>query len=469
MKLLMSYRVVLMLALYLFSGCSSYYRSYLGIEEQLQKGDYKKAESVLDSDKYLNKPRNRLLYHLNKGYLLHLQAKHDSSNHYFNAADIMIEDYKANIGAEIGSYFFNPTITPYKAEHFETIMIHYYKALNYMNLRKYDDALVEARRINLKLQILNDRYKDKKDKYQNDAFAHILMGLIYDAQKDYNNAFIAYRNAYELFNKGGKEQYMNVSAPQQLKKDLIRVANASGNRGQADYFSKKFNLPLKSKFSEDGEVVFFWENGRSPYKSQSFITFLILPGDVGWVRFVNEEYNINLPFYIGDMDKEEQEDLFDLKIFKMAIPKYIQRSNVFTHAMVEINDTSYNLEPAEDINAIAFKSLRDRLAIELSKSLLRLATKKAAEYAVRSKNETAGAVIGFVNAISEQADTRGWFTLPSMIAYTRVPLKKGDNNMALKLLSNNRSDTVADIKIEGNGDTYFFNYQSLEFSYSSRY
>ncbi len=77
--------------------------------------------------------------------------------------------------------------------------LNYYKALNYINLGRYDEALVECRRINIKLNQLNDKYKDKKNKYSGDAFAHLLMGIIYDASKDYNNAFIAYRNALEVY------------------------------------------------------------------------------------------------------------------------------------------------------------------------------------------------------------------------------------------------------------------------------
>ncbi len=36
-------------------------------------------------------------------------------------------------------------------------------------------------------------------RYQHDAFANNLIGLIYDASGDYNNAFIAYRNAYDIY------------------------------------------------------------------------------------------------------------------------------------------------------------------------------------------------------------------------------------------------------------------------------
>ena len=70
-----------------------------------------------------------------------------------------------------------------------------------------EDALVEVRKINIRLQQLNDKYPDHKNRYQRDAFAQLLMGLIYDAAGDYNNAFIAYRNAYNTY----QTDYLKIS------------------------------------------------------------------------------------------------------------------------------------------------------------------------------------------------------------------------------------------------------------------
>ena len=85
-----------------------------------------------------------------------------------------------------------------------------------------EDALVEVRKINIRLQQLNDKYPDHKNRYQRDAFAQLLMGLIYDAAGDYNNAFIAYRNAYNTYQTDYLKNF-GLAAPEQLKKDLLMV------------------------------------------------------------------------------------------------------------------------------------------------------------------------------------------------------------------------------------------------------
>ena len=85
----------------------------------------------------------------------------------------------------------NPEVRPYKPEDFEVIIINFYKALNYLQMNNMEDALVEVRKINIRLQQLNDKYPDHKNRYQQDAFAQLLMGLIYDAAGDANNAYTA--------------------------------------------------------------------------------------------------------------------------------------------------------------------------------------------------------------------------------------------------------------------------------------
>jgi hypothetical protein len=49
--------------------------------------------------------------------------------------------------------------------------------------------------------------------------------------------------------------------------------------------------------------------------------------------------------------------------------------------------------------------------------------------ALRKENKDAATVLSIANAISEQADTRNWQTLPNQISYTRIPLTPGKNEV----------------------------------------
>ena len=53
-------------------------------------------------------------------------------------------------------------------------MVHYYKALNFIYLKDYEGALIEARRVNILLNQFNEKYKENKNKYTRDAFSHLV-------------------------------------------------------------------------------------------------------------------------------------------------------------------------------------------------------------------------------------------------------------------------------------------------------
>lgn len=300
-------------------------------------------------------------------------------------------------------------------------------------MNEYEEALVECRRINIKLNELNDRYEKKKNSYKRDAFAMNLMGIIYEASGDFNNAFIAYRNAYNAYNEDYK-MYFNTEVPEQLKKDLLRTAYLNGFTDELGKYEDKFGMKHTRETNNDAELVFFWHNGLGPVKDEWNINFFIVKGQGGSITFVNEEMGLSLPFPVSSAATSVG-GLGDLKFVRVAFPKYLERKPYFRSGELVSNNKAFPLEMAENINDIAFKTLNDRMLRELTNSLMRLAVKQAAEQQARKQNENLGALLSVVNAVSEKADTRNWQTLPYSISYARVPLKEGTNQVKLKTFS----------------------------------
>ncbi len=444
-------------------SCATYYQRQESFNALLLKGDLEQADATMAKDKKAPNGRNRLLYNLNRGSVNWMLGKSVESNTFFNQADIIAEDYQKTAASTALTYISNPMMAEYKPEDFEVVLIHYYKAINWLNLGNYENALVECRRLNIRLNALNDKYPTRRNRYKVDAFGLNLMGMVYDASGDYNNAFISYRNAVEAY-ETNYDTLFNVKAPIQLKKDLIRAAYRTGFRQEAEGYEKKYNLKYEATEATKGELVFFWNNGLGPIKGENSINFTILPGQQGLVTFVNQEYGINFPFYLPPSEKNNQSALAELKFMRVAFPKYIERPTYYRSAAITTNGAEYTLEKAEDINQIAFKCLRDRMLRELGQSILRLATKKAAEYAVRRENQDLGAVVGIVNAITEKADTRNWQTLPYSISYTRVTLPEGQQNITLKTKAfDNRTQREYPFQFAiKRGKTVFQAFQSLE-------
>jgi uncharacterized protein len=386
------------------------------------------ADDLLSKDKRAERKKTRLLYFLNRGITNHLMGDYEASNQFFEQAYITHEDYLTKPVDEVLAFLINPTVTDYRGEDHEALLIHYYKALNFLQLGKYSEALVECRRLNIKLNNLSDKYTAGNN-YRRNAFIHTLMGLVYQANQDYNNAFIAYRNAVEIYQEDYRRLF-GLEVPLQLQKDLIYTAYKTGFHEQAKHYKKLFQLDYDPSLEpETGEVVVFWNNGLGPIKSEWNIDFLILKGHGGIVNFVNEDLGLFFPFPLGS-DEDTKQGLSNLHLLRVAFPKYVERPLLYDQAAVYVNGGIYRLEVVEDINAIAFQTLHQRMLLEFSKSLLRVALKKLAEYQVRKQNEVLGTILGVINFATEGADTRNWQSIPHHIYYTRIKLPSGSHQLS---------------------------------------
>lgn len=424
----------LLLSIFSLSSCATYYEKNIQFQEAYVSGDFEKADDLLGDPEKSSEGRNRLLFFLHKGVVLHMMGKYEESNQFFEQAYIFIEDYKKSYGTEALSLVSNSSIKTYTGEDHEKVLLHYYKALNYLQLKQPSSALVECKRLNIKLQELNDKYDGKKNRYKNDAFAHLLMGIAYEMDNDINNAFIAYRNAYETYKNSYSVDFA-VPVPFQLKQDLLRTAYLNGFTEELNQYEREFKTNYVYTKTGDGELIFFWHNGLGPVKSEWSVNFVIVKGEGGEAFFVNEELGLRFP-YRNQKNIENNSDLGDLKVVRVAFPKYLIRPPVYEKAKLIKDDLTFPVEKVENIQGIALSVLSDRMLREFATSLTRLALKQAAEEALREGSQEAGVLLSLFNAATEKADTRNWQTLPNSISYSRVPLQLGLNKISFSLGEN---------------------------------
>ncbi|MEP4095170.1 hypothetical protein [Reichenbachiella sp.] len=432
----------------------------LAFNQDFERGDMELAEKILEQNPKAAKGREKFLYFLNRGTVAALLNKPEQSNVYLEQAFIFGEDYHTNYLNELGAFVVNPTVIEYKGEDHEHLILLYYKALNFLKMGDREGALVECRRLNNRLIKLSEKYKNDA-RYKRDAFIHNLMGLIYDADKDYNNAFIAYRNAYDIY-KDDYTDMFGVTPPEQLKKDLLRTAYLIGFDEELRQYENEFGSKYIPSKADGGDLVFLWNNGLGPVKDEFSINFTVIHGEGGLVTFNNEDMGFSFPFWLAD-DEDPNGNLSDLEFYRMTIPKYSERMPVFHQATLTVDNKNYALERAEDINQIAQYSLNQRMGLELGKSLLRLAIKKTAEKEVREESEGWGAALGVLNALTEKADTRNWQTIPHTIYYTRAALPLGQTTAKLQVGANQDSAQLHKFTFEAQaGETIFHSFYSLE-------
>lgn len=427
-------KACLLLLLFIATSCATY-NAQLGIENDLYTGNFDKAASTLDGNSFLKKDKNRLLYLMEKGKLEHLRGNYEASNALLEQAYIMIDDkIKTSTGQYVAAKFTNPNAEPYKGEDFEKVTIHYYKALNFFMMGRPAEALVEAKRINIKLYELNEKYDANKNKYSEDAFSQILQGIIYESTGDINNAFIAYRNAEEIYAKNGNE-YFGVKFPQQLKNDLLRTSFALGFREEFEGYKKKFGMEkdFKPEPPARGEAIVFWENGLGPAKDQLILTASGKFGAfVGTYTDEGQTREIILPIPPG----------VDIGVINaIAIPKYRKRESFYGNAVIQAGKKEIAVETVQDFYPIARQCLQDRMLREVVDIVARFAVKKgtAAGLGAIADNNLNGdwgtlirAAGDIAGASTERADTRNWQTLPNTIGYARVPLHPGENKVTIK-------------------------------------
>ncbi len=455
----------LLILLGLVSSCATYYQANYQFNRDFENGNLKGALATLKSTNR-DTGRDRFLHFVNKGLVHSMLGQYEESNGYFEQAYLFWEDFKIDYFSEGASYLINPTITVYRGEDHEHLMLLYYKALNYLKMQKTEEALVECRRLNIRLQQLSDRYSSN-NYYKHDAFIQNLMGIIYDADKDYNNAFIAYKNSWESYQNEYQSMFQ-FSAPRQLKLDILRTAWLSGMQSDYEKFKEDFAMPdYQYTPQEGGELIFFWHTGLAPYKTEWGINFVIDHGSDYFI-FRNNDLNLSFRFPKSNYSRDEVDALTRLEFFRVVFPRYVERSLYFDEGHLKVNEQTYPLELTEDVNKIAFKVLEERMGFEMSKALIRLAIKKASEYTVKKDNKRWGALLGVVNTLTEKADTRNWQTLPHSIYYARVPLPEGQSTVTLSLggVRRDRDERTFTYEVK-KGQVLYHTFSSLETTFGN--
>lgn len=282
------------------SSCSGMFdsKTYLQTRENFstayKNGNYQLALNELDKIKYLRAKYNKQLYLLEKGRLLQLIGENEKSAKLLNEADELAEgwtnlklrpasgimgisDLKSLNNTQFGfsQIAFEPRFLKYNSEHYERMMINYTKAISYINMRKKDETLVEAKILLLLSQQLGDlKVIESNNKiYVKDPFPELFAGMIFEWNSDYSNAFVSYENAYKCYSENGTEKVYGIKAPEQLQIDLLRLAYKLGYNDKLEYYQNLFGKKYEQK-NNSSELILFIEDGTIPSRSEETKYFI---------------------------------------------------------------------------------------------------------------------------------------------------------------------------------------------------
>jgi len=428
-----------LLAFVLLAGCGPSVNRYALIETSLRAHNPKGADAIVQSAEKEYGDKSRLLYGMDRGMTLHLAGDYQQSNAVLEQAEEELDRlYTRKIRTETLAFMTNDTALPYEGDPYEQVLINVLKALNYAVLGLWQDALVEARRIDHRLNVLSDRTTEK-NAYRDDGFARYLSGILYESTGEVNDAFIAYRKAYEAFE--ATRTWSHTPVPSQLPIDLLRTAEALHFTQELSEYQSLFpdaRWEARQALQELAQVVVISYNGRAPRKEDRFLD---LPISLDALQLVL----LNRGFSQSERNRGVDTVLYGLnrQVVRVALPRLVpQKTHVPLDRVSLIPDNgtpvTVNTELVHNVTALADKALSERMAVITSKALARAATKFAmAEATTRGAQQAAGKdagpwvglLVGLLTkgwaVASEEADKRSWQTLPDEIHLARAWVPPG--------------------------------------------
>lgn len=385
----------------------------------IASGDYEKAVSFIESKKQSEYGRkNAVLYYLDHGTVLHHAGKYQDSERSFDLAETRMEElYTKSLSQHAGMLVLNDTTVDYAGEPFERALVNVFRALNYVFMGRPEEALVESRKVERFLQELKDKLGPKRV-YKDDAFARYLDSLLYEDMGKRDDARISLEAA--------KQAYAWYAADYNTPEPDFRLAVSERNRAEGEAL---------------GELVFIHYNGVAPRKVSK--TFQVAWGNA---------------LAIAKEDQMEGGDAQFRNALRAGIagrnitvshPEYVQDPYRVVSSEVYVDGRlAGSTLLVEDISAIAFKTLKDRMAAIRARAIARATVKYAiAENLAKAADEACVKKSGGVRwkadlckglarglahgtaAATEIADTRGWAALPSQIRMARVRIPPGTHEV----------------------------------------
>jgi len=426
-------------------GCASTVGPYSAVERSLQVGDPDEADRIITEAEAFYGSNSRLLYLMDRGMILHLAHRFQESNQFLEEADELAEDlYTRHLRNQALALLINDTKLPFRGDPYEQVMINVVKALNYAGLGDLDEALVEARRIDHRLNVLNDSVE--ADNYREDPFARYLTGILYESSHDLNNAFVAYEKALEAYRLA--QSWSSVPVPRELKEDLLRVTELLHLDDDHEQYRQAFpDVPgQQPDASSLARLVVISYNGLAPRIEDQFIDLPISLEALALVLQVKQAARFG-----RRPNRGAEALLYGLQgeIVRVALPHLVSQKSDVAYETVRImgEDTSVHeqTELVHDLTAMAKKNLDDRLPGLIVRAVARAAAKMAvaeglgrgAGAAVDEKDQRVvqGIVSALVRILAlgfEEADKRSWRTLPDEIHIAKILIPPGSYTVTLQ-------------------------------------
>lgn len=407
--------------------------------------EYEKAiQSIQDSPELYGK-LNRVLYWLDLGLLYHYSHKYEESITHLQKAEAILDDlYARSITNEAASLLTNDNLRPYRAKRYEQVLLHQFLAFNYLALNQFDEALVETR----KVQLVFDRFQSKdkgKDKYNTDGMSHFLSSIVYDAQKEIDNAVISlYKSIYA---------YQN--GPISLPDDVKDLAYYRFIKEERDDDIEKLNIKadhpkenVPGLISDQSEIILIGYAGRSPTLGEAVFWGTYIVDGLLIVHYRNphgDTVTVSMPAPpIPEPERNEKEGektrsgtTFHIKF---AFPEIVDKpseADYFTASTASVPGQEIKSTELTNTYLLLQKDMEDNHLKILARTALRVVIRTIASQKAKKEMQSESGLANLLVNVGtdllvgqlEKADTRLCFFFPRTVHIARIPVAPGSHSV----------------------------------------
>ncbi|HHF2913072.1 COG3014 family protein [Vibrio diabolicus] len=384
-------------------------------------GEYAKAKQLQSSE-----VGGEILGNFEKGRISFLAEDYPTSLKALENGDraVRVQQDRATISVSetatsVGSLAVNDNLQDYHPADYELGFLHLYLGLNYLQKNDLEGALVEVRRANqvqeaarkarekelkaaekdLKKQGMSANlgsvlasYPDagKKLSAVQNGYLFYLSGLLYEASRDLNSAYVDYRRALAVMPDN-----------KQVVESTLYAAKKLGMREDLRMLEKRYGKAPSGLTQSQGRVIVIDEQG-------------VVEALKGW--------RIDLPIY----DSRDNG-----AIYSLALPYYPNRG-AQRFSDVVLNGQVLPSSTLTDVNAMAQNDLNERLTTMVIRQALRVWAKDRIRKEAAKKGDDVGNILFNVwNTLTEQPDTRSWQTLPAQVKTASKVVKPGTQSLNL--------------------------------------
>jgi hypothetical protein len=407
----------------------------------IDAGDYLATiDKIKAKSKKLYGETNAFLYYMDIGILYHYAGHYDSSNVYLlKASDVYDELFARSVTNEVAAVITNDNVRPYRAKPYELVFMHQITAFNFMQAGKFDEALVETR----KVQLYFDEWqrtvaKDKK--YHSDGMFHLFSSLAYERADEESNSLISLYKSVEAYKMG----------PVPLPVEIRGFAYDRLTAGDREDDVKTLALtPYDGANRWDAkqgqaEIVIIGYAGNGPnligqYWSGTYISggLLVLTSSTTGKNAKGDVITLPAPALPPGSGNSKRGMTTSITV---SLPKLETTPSRTSYFQARLGDKKYKSVVVNDIDKQTEKALADAWNDIIMRTVVRvvlktIGTQSAKSLLINTGNKDADILFSLIGDIAagqlEKADTRMCFLLPQKVHAIRIPVEPGTHTVAL--------------------------------------